>query len=198
MRLDTSIEINVLADVYEPSDDSYLLLAHVEVAPGEAFLEIGCGSGLIALHAARAGAVVTATDINPNAVECTRRNARANGLEVKVVESDLFDKVKGLYDVIAFNPPYLPGETRSTSWVERSWSGGAEGSEVAAVFLSDAWRCLAPGGRIYMVFSSLGGLRSLLMAAKGRYQWDLLEEKHLFFESIYAYRLKRKNIITEH
>lgn len=197
MRLDTSIEVEVQVDVYEPSDDSYLLLSNIEVSPGETFLEVGCGSGLIALHAARAGAVVTAADINPNAVQCTRRNAHANGIDIKVVESDLFEKVKGLYDVIAFNPPYLPGETRSTSWVERSWSGGAEGSEVAAVFLSDAWRCLAPGGRIYIVFSSLGGLRSLLTAAKDRYQWELLEEKHLFFESIYAYRLKRKNINSE-
>ncbi len=197
VRLDESIRIEVLPEVYEPSDDSYLLLKHVEVSPGESMLEMGCGCGLVALHCARAGASVTAADLSPSAVECTRKNAAMNSLRMSVVQSDLFERVPGTFDVIAFNPPYLPGETRSTSWIERSWAGGEEGSEVAAAFLAEAWKHLAPGGRTYMIFSSFGGLMSIRRAAKDRYDWEMLEEMHMFFESIYAYRLRRRSAPPE-
>ena len=190
MKFDTSIDIEVEEDVYNPSDDSYLLLDCVEVAPGESLLEMGTGSGLIALHAAKLGAKVTAADVNPRAVECARRNAARNGIRIEVVRSDLFEKVTGLFDVIAFNPPYLPGTASSTSWVEKAWAGGEEGSEMSLRFLESAWKHLAPGGRIFMVLSSVGGLMSLLKAARERYESEMLEEKHMFFESIYAYRFK--------
>lgn len=191
MKLDTSIDVVVESkEVYAPNDDSYLLLKVIEVMPGERFLEIGCGSGLIALHAAKAGAEVVAADINPYAVECAKRNAARNNLRIKLLTSDLFEKVEGYFDAIAFNPPYLPEETRSTSWIEKSWSGGDEGSEIAARFLEEAWRHLAPGGRVYLILSSLGGFMTALKAAKEHYDSEMMEEKHMFFESIYAYKLR--------
>jgi release factor glutamine methyltransferase len=193
VRLDTSIDINESPEVYIPSDDSYLLLKSIEVTPGKTFLDIGCGTGLIALHAAKNAAVVTATDINPHAVECARRNAARNNLRIEVVQSDLFEKVDGNFDVIAFNPPYLPDEDRSTSWLESSWSGGGEGSEVTVRFLRDAWRHLSPGGEIFIILSSLGGLMTVLKSAKERYDAEMLEEKHMFFESVYAYRLRQRS-----
>ena len=195
MNLDTSIDIVIeSSDVYSPSDDSFLLLKVTEVKPEERFLEMGCGSGLISLHAAKAGADVTAADINPEAVECTRRNASRNNLKVKTIVSDIFSNVQGDFDVMAFNPPYLPEETRSTSWIEKSWSGGEEGSEVAIQFLEAAWKHLLPGGRVYIILSSIGGFTSALKAAKPQYDSEMLEEKHMFFESIYAYRFKRKSL----
>lgn len=188
MKLDPSIDLDVFPGVYNPSDDSYLLLRAVQVAPGQSLLEIGCGSGIISIHAAKLGASVTAVDINPDAVECTRQNANRNGVRVKVMEGDLFKRVTGYFDVIAFNPPYLPTETRSTSWIEKSWSGGEEGSETAIAFLGQAWQHLAPGGKIYLVLSSIGGFMSVLKAAKERYECEMLEEDHQFFESVFAYR----------
>lgn len=193
MKLDTSLDIAEAPDVYAPSDDSYQLLRNVEVSPGKSFLEIGCGTGFVALHAAKNGAVVTATDINPYAVECTRRNAARNDLRMNVILTDLFEKVVGNFDIIAFNPPYLPEETRSTSWIERSWAGGREGSEVAVRFLESAWKHLAPGGQIYLILSSLGGLTTVLKSAKERYASEMLEEKHMFFESVYAYRFRPRS-----
>lgn len=197
VRLDSSIDIVVDDEVYNPNDDSFLLLRSVDVSPGETFLEMGTGSGLIALHAAKLGAKVTAADINPNAVECTRRNAARNGLELEVVRSNLFENVPGIFDTVAFNPPYLPGAASSTSWIEKAWAGGGEGSEIAVGFLEQAWRHLAPGGRIYMVLSSVGGLMSVLKAAKERYSSEMIEEKHMFFESMYSYRLKARTSDSE-
>jgi len=193
VNLDTTIDIDDMPDVYSPSDDSFLLLNTVEVSPEERLLEMGCGTGLVALHAAKLGAVVTAADINPLAVECTKRNASKNELRVEVVRSDLFEKVSGNFDIIAFNPPYLPQERTSTSWLELSWAGGGTGSEVAVRFLDEAWRHLAPGGRIYIILSSLGGLMTVLKSAKSRYDAEMLAEKHMFFESVYAYRLRLRS-----
>lgn len=193
MILDTSIELDDMPEVYVPSDDTYLLLRTVRSPGGKRFLDMGCGTGIVGLHAAKSGATVVSADINPHAVECARRNAARNGLRLEVTQSDLFERITGNFDVIAFNPPYLPGETRSTSWVEKSWSGGEEGSEVTIRFLRDAWKHLSPGGEIYLVLSSLGGLMSVLKSAKERYETEMLEEKHMFFESVYAYRLRLRS-----
>ena len=194
MKLDPLIDIDTDDQVYSPSDDSYMLLRTTELAPGETFLEVGSGTGLVAIHAARTGANVTASDVNPHAVELTKRNAAKNRVQLKVVQSDLFEKVGGLFDVISFNPPYLPGDSNSTSWIERSWSGGETGGEIPVRFLQDAWRHLAPGGRIHMVLSSLTGLTSVLKAAKERYDSEMLEEQRLFFESLFAYRFKVRSV----
>ena len=192
MKVDTEIDIEVAAEVYNPSDDSYLLVNVLEVSPGERLLDMGTGTGVAALHAAKAGARVTAVDLNPHAVTCARLNALRNDLKVEVLQSDLFEKVEGVYDVITFNPPYLPEEGGPSSWMERSWSGGADGSEVVVRFLEDAWRFLAPGGRIYIILSSFGSIRTVLRMAKERYDVEMVEERHMFFESILAYRMAAK------
>ncbi len=197
MKLDASIEIDVLPEVYNPSDDSFLLLKVVDgVTSGKSILEMGPGTGLLSIHAAKLGARVTAADINPHAVECTIRNAARSGVRIEVVRSDLFEKVQGNYDVIVFNPPYLPGSASSTSWIERAWSGGDEGSEVAVRFLNEAWKHLSPGGSIFMILSSVGGLMSVLKSARERYDSEMLEEQHMFFESIYAYKFRLKTNAT--
>jgi release factor glutamine methyltransferase len=193
VRLDPTLEIDVSLDVYNPSDDSYLLLKVVEVSPDGSLLEVGTGTGLVAVHAAKLGAKVTAVDINPHAVDCAKRNAARNNVRLEIVHGDLFDKIPGSFDVIAFNPPYLPGKATSTTWIEKAWSGGEEGSEVAVRFLRDAWRHLNPGGRIYIILSSVGGLMSVLKAAKERYSAEMLIEQHMFFESIFAYKLEPRS-----
>lgn len=79
-------------------------------------LDVGTGSGLLALLAARRGASVTAFDINPLAVKAARQNAEANGLSLCVWESDLFDHVPAqTFDYILANPPYYPRQPRNAT-----------------------------------------------------------------------------------
>ena len=119
---------------------------------GKSFLDVGCGSGLIAMCAARRGAHVMAVDINPEAVRCTLANAQRHGLQVSARLSDLFSTIENAeFDVIAFNPPFLPGIAQSP--VESAFYGGLN-FDVIRRFATDVRKHLQPGGSIYMILST--------------------------------------------
>ena len=128
MQLDTDLIIEVFSGVYNPAEDSYLLLKAVEVNK-EILLDMGTSTGIIALHAAKAGALVTAVDNNPGAIINTQHNAFCNNLEICVVHSDLFSKVTGSFDLVTFNPPYLPSQ-----YTHDPWEGGPDGVSVMRRF----------------------------------------------------------------
>ncbi|MDG6220971.1 MAG: methyltransferase, partial [Candidatus Thermoplasmatota archaeon] len=128
------IYVHIADGVYPVAEDTLLMLEAVEVRRGERFLEMGCGQGLVGLHAAKYGAEATLADIDPLAVECARRNGLENDLAVEVVQSDLFENIRGAYDVIVFNPPYLPGDT-AKGLRDTRLDGGQGGIEVARTFL---------------------------------------------------------------
>ena len=92
---------------------------------GCSVLDVGCGSGVLSLVAARAGAVVTAIDINAEAVSVTVSNAAANGLTIEVVRSDLFAELDGRrFDLVVVNPPYFAKDPVDDA--ERAWFAGAD------------------------------------------------------------------------
>ncbi|MEA3335653.1 MAG: methyltransferase [Chloroflexota bacterium] len=81
--------------------------------PGR-LLELGTGSGFVAIEVARNGWDVEAVDVSPRAIELARRNASLNQVEIKIYPSDLYSEVKSSFDVIAFNPPMRPSENEFT------------------------------------------------------------------------------------
>ena len=105
--------------VYPPREDTDLLasvLTPQRLPPKTQWLEIGCGSGALSLHAARLGCKVTACDINPLAVACTRAHFDQNGLQATILEGGpgpLADGTRSqwggdqTYDVVVWNTPYL-------------------------------------------------------------------------------------------
>ncbi|MCF6128468.1 methyltransferase [Flavobacterium sp. AS60] len=87
------------------------------------FLELGCGSGIISLLAAKKGADVTSSDINQIALDYLATNASKNKLQLKIVHSDLFDKLKNQsFDYIIINPPYYPKKPKNIK--EQAWFCG--------------------------------------------------------------------------
>jgi len=153
------------AQVYQPEADTFLLLsaAKAEVKPGDRVLEVGTGSGRIAAALVQDCDIV-ATDINPHATFC----ARKEGLEV--VRCDLFSGIRGRFDLVLFNPPYLPTqpEEKIDDWLEYALDGGATGREVIERFAASVGGVLAPGGRILLLVSSLTGIGDV-GALFGRY-----------------------------
>jgi release factor glutamine methyltransferase len=197
VKHDPSLKVNSHPMVYEPSEDTHFLLEHANVSRGEKVLEIGSGSGLIALNCARI-ADVTAIDINPHAVALTKSNAILNGLEIEVLRSDLFEGVRGSYDAIIFNPPYLEGQRGKDGalrdvqgeWLEKAWDGGQDGEEVILRFLESAGEFIKLTGRIFTLISS--GNRKALDEMKARFRLKILGSKSFFFEVIRACELARK------
>ncbi len=187
MEYRREIDIEECELVYPPKEDTFLLLEHLAVVPGERVLEMGCGTGLLSCHISAAGGLLTAADVNPHAVRCTRDNLHRNRLAGEVVESDLFQNVPGRFDLMVFNPPYLAAEEEGV--LERSWAGGRTGLDVLSPFLQGAGEHLRPGGRILLLLSSemdAPGLDALLSGFAHR----RLGSRHYFFEELWVEELR--------
>ncbi len=181
MEYDPSIDIAEDPEVYPPSDDSILLIESLDVIPREKVLEVGCGSGVVSIHCAKNGCYVTAVDVNPRAVELARRNSVANGTDIRVLESDVYGNVDGVFDTIVFNLPYLPVDEEGL--LAKAWSGGPDGLGPLPRLLEGAPDHLIPGGRVVVVVSSLTEPRALEEALKG-YEVRTIGEQRLFFERL--------------
>ena len=174
--------------VYPPAEDTYLLLdaARGEVKPDDRVLEVGTGSGLIARELGTAARFIVATDINPHAA----RSARDKG--IAAVRTDLLCCIRGPFDLVLFNPPYLPTrpEERVDDWLEYALDGGATGRDTIARFLADSGRVLAPGGRILLLVSSLTGLPEVTGMALARgYSAEVVREQAVEAERLFVLRL---------
>lgn len=153
--------------------------------PLDRVLEIGCGSGLVSQELAGRTISLLATDINPHAV----RSAKARGVEV--VRADLFRGIQGKFDLILFNPPYLPTsqEERCSQWINYALDGGESGRETINRFIKDLSSHLLPGGRALVLISSLTGLEEVQeMATSAGMVQETVEEMGCFFERLYVLR----------
>lgn len=160
---------------------------------GKRVADIGTGSGILALAAARAGAAwVTAIDINPSAASTAAENARANGHGERfmAVCSNLLSALApvALFDVIISSPPSFPGEPRDIA--DRAWHAGPNYRDVIPLF-DQARERLAPGGRVYLLVSSDSDLdlfRALMVRA--RFQARLVAERSILIESLIIYEFE--------
>jgi release factor glutamine methyltransferase len=124
-------------------------------------LDMGTGSGIGAVFAARRGYRVTAVDVNPHAVRCARLNAALNGLEerIEVRQGDLFAAVAGeRFDLVLFNPPFFRGEPSGP--LDAAWRS----QDVIERFAAGLPAALAPGGQALLLLSSAGGADRALAA----------------------------------
>lgn len=122
-------------------------------------LDLGTGSGVGAVIAARHAQRVVAVDINTEAIRCAGINVRLNHVEgrVEVRQGDLFGAVRGeRFDLILFNPPFLRGTPSDDR--ERAWRS----SDVAERFAADVADHLKPGGSALVLLSTFGGAEYFL------------------------------------
>jgi release factor glutamine methyltransferase len=193
-----SLVFDVNDEVYEPAEDSYLFVDNIHVKAGERVLDLGTGSGVLAVSAAKQGVDVVAIDINPHAVRAAKANAKLNGVCERIVffQGDLFSALRQgvAFDVVLFNAPYLPSEAgEAETWIGRAWAGGADGRVVVDRFIEEVAAYLKLGGRVLLMQSTLTGVEQTI----GKFQLHgfdaavVASQNLLFFETLTLIEAKR-------
>jgi release factor glutamine methyltransferase len=186
--------VHILPDVYEPAEDSFLLVdALLKIIDDKnSLLEVGCGSGILSVFAKDHFQKVVATDINPHAAHC----ARLNGIDV--VRTDLFAGICGTFDMVVFNPPYLPTseDEHIGGWDDLMLNGGPDGRDTIRRFVAEVGAHLNPNGQVLMLISSLTGIKEVcnLMQYAGM-SVHIVAESRYFFEKLIVItgRMNSKN-----
>lgn len=194
------LKIELHHEVYEPAEDTFQLLEVIKINEGDRVLELGTGCGIIALECARRGAKVVCTDINPHAFELTQTNYSKNisllKRNVGIRCGDLFSVIKPdeRFDVVIFNPPYLPTRAKDrvggSGWFDVATDGGATGLTITKRFIEDLHKHLNKNGYAYFVFSSLSDRKKLdLYLSKARLKSEILLSRQFNDEQIDIYRV---------
>ena len=187
-------------EVYDPAEDSFQLLEAIQVKKGDTVLEIGTGCGVVALACAQIGANIVCSDINPYAVELTKRNYELNKSHIKgnvdIREGDLFSVLEPeeQFDCIVFNPPYLPTKAEDriggTDWFDVATDGGTSGLKITKRFIEEARKYLHKNGHIYLVFSSLSDRNAFNnIISKAGFQAEIVLSRRFNDEQIDVYCL---------
>jgi SAM-dependent methyltransferase len=159
---------------FRPSTISTLLADSLRIEPDELVIDVGCGSGVLAIIAAKLGAKrVFAVDKSPDVVEVGTRNAIANGVGDRVTfrQGDLFDPIEKVKaDVIIGDVSGVPDDLADDSgWFPTKGGGGPRGSELPIRMLEQAKQHLRPMGRLFLPTGSLQDEASILDMARSLY-----------------------------
>lgn len=183
---------------YEPEEDSFLIRRHIPKYAKGTVLDIGTGSGILAIEAAKQKNVkkVFALDIDAEALKESKKAAKENrAKKIIFARSDLFEyfekagkKLKrAKFDTILFNPPYLPSDKSNP---DVALDGGRKGYELIERFMKNVGKYLAEDGEILMIISSFTKKRKVdEIIKKNRFRFEVLEKQHRFFEDIFLYRI---------
>ncbi|MBQ0850375.1 methyltransferase [Streptomyces sp. BH-SS-21] len=157
-----------LPGVYRPQADTHLLataLAAEDIHAATKVLEIGTGTGALALSAARRKAQVTAVDVSRRAVATARLNALRHRLPLQILHGDFTHRTIGRrFDLVLANPPYVPSPNSSppSSGPARAWDAGRDGRLVIDKICASAPALLHPGGILLIVHSVMSGPETTL------------------------------------
>jgi len=183
--------------VYETAEDTFLIADKMAVNENDTVLDIGTGCGILAVLAAKKAQHVVAVDINPYAIKCAKKNAKAQGVTEKVdfFQGDLFQPLRNdkSFSLILFNSPYLPSEPdEENSWIGKAWAGGPNGRKVIDRFIAGVPCWLTENGRVLLVQSSLSDPdKTIEMFNELNLQAKVVSQIKFSFESIILIEAKR-------
>ena len=156
----------VYKNTFLPFKDSQPLVKNFKIKRGESVLDIGTGSGVIAIFACYHGADrVVAVDINPAALRSTRHNAKIHGFGKTIVakRSNLFENIgKEKFDVITANLPFRNKPAHDLV-SQSQWDTNLETNKR---FFKEVRKYLKPSGRIYFAQSNFGAVEEIKALAK--------------------------------
>jgi release factor glutamine methyltransferase len=153
---------------------------------GKTFLELGAGSGVISVFAARKGAIVTATDINPLAVDNIQENAQINKVNLSVIRSDLFENIPRVkFDYILIAPPYYPRDPKD--YAQMAWFCGQNFEYFVRLF-EQLQQYYHPSIQIFMILSEDCNLQKIMeIGDSNGFKFNLLLRKKRLGEWNFIY-----------
>ena len=171
---------------YQPAEDSFLLVREIkEKAKGKSVLDMGTGFGILADTAIKAGASsVLAADVNESSV----RYCLAKG--INAIQSDLFSNIQGKFDLIFFNPPYLPQDEREDKESQQVTTGGKKGDEIIIKFIKNLKIHLKENGVCFLLASTLTPNNWKKEAKKQKLKIKKTAEKKLFMEKLFVWEIR--------
>lgn len=181
--------------LYDPSEDSFLIQKHIKDYAKGSVLEIGTGSGILATTAAACPAVtsVLAVDIQQGVIEHCKKTIKDEKITFK--HSDLFSSVKGTFDCIIFNPPYLPTNPRAP---DITLDAGKKGYELIVRFLRDVNKHLPSNGTLLLLFSSFSKKHIIDKCVQSNLlEATQIDQQHISFETLYVYAIKKSSLLQE-
>ncbi|MEX0770474.1 MAG: 50S ribosomal protein L11 methyltransferase [Balneolaceae bacterium] len=177
------VKLEAFAGVFMPSSNGLFYARSIRIAPGERVIDIGTGSGVLAIAAAKNGGRVSATDIDPRAVTAAGNNALINNVEIDVRRGELFADFEGTFDVILAN---LPNEIVAPSYISdhpqddvRTFDGGNAGNEHVLNLLNSAHQFMSPESRLYLGVHSLTDYHATFRTAISNYSTRLVDLEEL-------------------
>lgn len=183
-------------EIYEPREDSYLLNELVQKYASGRVLDLGTGSGIQAFTALANPEVkeVLAVDINETAITALQKIIKEKKLKkIKIINSNLFEKVTGQFDCIIFNPPYLP---QDPGIADAALYGGKKGREISESFFKQVSNHLTPEGTILFLFSSLTNKSKIeQIIAHCLFQFKEIGRKKIAFEELYVYKITKTSLL---
>jgi release factor glutamine methyltransferase len=179
--------------VYAPGDDTFLMVDAIATlsVEGKNVLDLGTGSGILGLYCALRCADVTGADIDELAIRHTADAARLLGVELKLLVSDVFSNIPSQFDLVLFNPPYLPSEGTHDGTVD----GGPRGRGLIIRFLEELPGHLRKGGIAILLVSSLNS-PDTLRDSYNNFEFSTIAKRALFFEQLEVLRLCLRNDLS--
>ncbi len=189
--------------IYQPAEDSYLLQKYVRRYALGRVLDLGTGSGIQALTAMTNPNTqfILAVDIDEEAIQALQEKIKRERLrKVQVQPSDLFSTVSGQFNLIIFNPPYLPQDKGAggKKIEDKTIYGGKKGWELSQKFLEQAAKHLYPDGKILLLFSSLTDKDKIdEIIEKNMFTSQELDWQKLSFETLHLYLIEKSPLRRE-
>ncbi|MCX8169244.1 MAG: methyltransferase [Candidatus Methanomethylicia archaeon] len=197
------IDVIVFPKVYFPSDDTYMLVDVINSLDRNygCGLDLGCGCGILTLLLSKICKQVIAIDINSIAVKNTWYNAKLNFLSKKihVIVGDLINPIKRapIFDIIVFNPPYLPASEYDKYLFEEeklSLCGGPNGRIIIDRFLNEFSSIIKNFSEVFILQSSLSNhMKTIEKLINLGFNVSIVFEKKFFYEKLYLFKVTKND-----
>jgi release factor glutamine methyltransferase len=189
-----NITVKVLPGVFHPGlfFSSKMLLNFIDTLNLESktFLELGAGTGIISILAAKNGAVVYASDISTKAVDNIKMNAAKSNVQINLFTSDLFKNIPDMrFDYIIINPPYYNRDPKEEE--EYAWFCGSNFEYFKSLFNSLS-NYISKDSKVFMILSEVCDIQKIKsIGMENEFVWNLKMKSRFWGEKNFIFEIKK-------